>query len=50
VRGVVVSYGSNVLYENGTQANLLNGATVQVKGQTTIDSSQVQAIRIKFEN
>jgi hypothetical protein len=50
VRGVQVNYAGGVLYENGTQANLSNGANVQVKGQTAIDSSLVQATRIKFDN
>lgn len=50
VRGVLVSYAGSVVYENGTQANLTNTTQVQVKGQTAIDSSLVQAIRIKFDN
>jgi Domain of unknown function (DUF5666) len=50
VRGVVVSFGGTVQYDGGSQANLINGATVQVKGQTSITSSTITATRLKFEN
>jgi Domain of unknown function (DUF5666) len=50
LRGVVVSYAGSVAYENGNEADLLKNPTVQVKGQTAIDSSLVRAVRIKFDN
>jgi hypothetical protein len=50
LRGVTVSYASGVRYDNGSESNLANGKAVQVKGQTTPNSSTVNATRIKFDN
>ncbi len=50
LRGVTVSYGSGVRYDNGAENNLANGKAVEVKAQTTSNSSIVNATRIKFDN
>ncbi len=50
LRGVTVSYASGVRYDNGPESNLANGKAVEVKGQTTPNSSIVNATRIKFNN
>jgi Domain of unknown function (DUF5666) len=50
LRGVTVSYSSGVRYEDGSESDLANGKTVQAKGQTTPNSSTVNATRIKFAN
>ncbi len=48
VRGVTVSYATGVQFDNGTAANLVNGANVEVKGQLAPNSAVVNATRIKF--
>lgn len=50
LRGVTVSYATGVRYDNGSESNLANGKAVQVKGQTTPNSSTVNATRIKFDS
>ncbi len=50
LRGVTVSYAGTVQYENGSVANVVNTAYAEVKGQTAINSSVVEASRIKFSN
>jgi Domain of unknown function (DUF5666) len=50
LRGVTVSYSNVARYENGAETNLANGKTVEVKGQTTPNSSVVNATRIKFSD
>jgi Domain of unknown function (DUF5666) len=50
LRGVTVSYGTGVRYDGGNESNLANGKAVEVKGQTTPNSSTVNATRIKFDN
>ena len=50
VRGVTVSYAGSVDYQKGSQADLRNGAKVQVKGQVAPNSAIVNATRIEFED
>ncbi len=50
LRGVTVSYAGTVQYDNGSVANVVNTAYAEVKGQTAINSSVVEASRIKFSN
>jgi hypothetical protein len=48
VRGVTVSYGGSVRFDNGTAASLVNGVSVEVEGQNLPNSAIVGATRIKF--
>jgi hypothetical protein len=50
VRGVVVSYAGTVEYRNGGEAQLLNGARVEIKGVLAAGGNVVQATRIEFDN
>jgi hypothetical protein len=50
LRGQTVSYAGSVKFERGTVANLVNGAKVEVKGQSSGGGTTVQATRIKFED
>jgi Domain of unknown function (DUF5666) len=50
LRGVTVSYAGTVQYDNGSIANVINNASVEVKGQSALNSSVVDASRIKFSN
>jgi hypothetical protein len=49
LRGQTVSYAGTVQFERGSLANLVNGAEVEVKGQSSGGGTMVQAKRIKFE-
>jgi hypothetical protein len=48
LRGVTVSYAGTVLYRNGTEASLVNGARAQVEGVLSQDRTRLQALRITF--
>ena len=50
VRGVTVSYAGPVQYRKGGQADLRDGAKVQVKGQIAPDSAIVNASEIDFDD
>jgi hypothetical protein len=50
LRGVTVSYaGTAVVYKDGTEANLVVGAKVEVKGMLNLDGKTLTAARIAFE-
>lgn len=51
LRDTTVTWGSGTRFDDGTLANLVAGASVEVKGvlSTTATGSQVTATRIKFE-
>jgi hypothetical protein len=48
LRGVTVSYGSTTVYKDGTEANLVVGAQVEVKGVLNLDGKTLAAARIEF--
>jgi Domain of unknown function (DUF5666) len=50
LRGLAVSYAGNVSFQRGLASNLVNGASVEVKGQSSGGGTTVQATRIKFED
>lgn len=50
LRNVTVSYAGTVTYEGGTEAGLLVGAKVEVKGGLGSTRTQVQALKIQFES
>ena len=50
VRGVTVSYAGAVQYQKGSQADLRDGAKVQVKGQVAPNSAIVNASEIEFDD
>ena len=50
VRGVTVSYAGAVQYQKGSQADLRDGAKVQVKGKVAPNSSIVNASEIEFDD
>lgn len=50
VRGVTVNYAGAVQYQKGSQADLRDGAKVQVKGQVAPNSAIVNASEIEFED
>ncbi len=50
LRGLTVSYAGNVRFERGLASNLVNGVSVEVKGQSSGGGTTVQAVRIKFED
>jgi hypothetical protein len=49
LRAVTVSYAGTVVYKDGSVANLLAGANVEVKGVLSADRTQVVASRIEFK-
>lgn len=49
LRGVTVWYGGAVTYRDGTEANLANGARVEVKGVLSTDRTRLEATRIEFK-
>ena len=49
LRGVTVSYAGTVVYKDGTEANLVVGAQVEVKGVLNLDGKTLAAARIEFE-
>lgn len=50
LRGLTVSYAGNMSFQRGLASNLVNGASVEVKGQSSGGGTTVQATRIKFED
>ncbi len=50
LRGVTVSYAGTVAYTGGTEAGLVVGAKVEVKGGVGSTRTQVVAARVKFES
>jgi hypothetical protein len=48
LRGIVVSYGGTVEFKDGTVANLLEGAQLEVKGTLSSDGTKLDATRIDF--
>ena len=50
LRGVTVGYGATVRYDNGSESQLTVDADVEVKGQSTPNSSVLSATSIKFKN
>ena len=49
LRGVTVNYAGAVVYKDGTEANLVVGAQVEVKGMLNLDGKTLAAARIEFE-
>ena len=50
LRGVTVNYGGTVAYTGGTEAGLVVGAKVEVKGGVGSTRTQVVATKIRFES
>jgi hypothetical protein len=50
LRGVTVSYSPPVAYDKGTEANLVNGTNIEVKGKLIAGTATVKADSIKFPN
>ena len=50
LRTVKVSYDANVVFKNGTEVKLVNGAQVEVKGVLSTDQKTLAATKIEFEN
>lgn len=50
LRGVTVNYGVGVVYAGGSEAGLVVGAKVEVKGGLGSSRTLVQATKIKFES
>ncbi|MDQ6881373.1 MAG: DUF5666 domain-containing protein [Pseudomonadota bacterium] len=50
LRGVTVSYAGAVQYKKGGQADLRDGAKVEVKGQISPNGAVVNASRIEFDD
>lgn len=48
LRGVVVTYASTTRFDNGSAANLVVGASVEVKGLLSGNGGGVAATRVKF--
>lgn len=48
-RSETISYAAAVTYKNGTEADLANGASVEVKGRLSADGRTVTASRIEFK-
>ncbi len=49
LRGVTVSYAGTVTYKDGTVANLVNNAKVDVNGVLSADRTRLEASRIEFQ-
>jgi hypothetical protein len=49
LRGLTVSYAGSVEFKDGTEAQLVNGARVEVKGTLSADLTRIDAVRIQFE-
>jgi hypothetical protein len=49
LRGQTVAYDASTNYKDGTEANLANGRTVEVKARISPSSAQLAATEIKFE-
>ncbi len=50
LRDAVVDWSGPVVYSNGTAANLVANAKVEIKGTLSADGSRVMATRIAFDN
>ncbi|MFT3957047.1 MAG: DUF5666 domain-containing protein [Piscinibacter sp.] len=50
LRGVKVSFAGSVSYQRGSEAQLVDGAKVEVKGILSADRSTLSATLIKFED
>lgn len=50
LRGVTVDYSGTVLFKDGSQADLADGAQVEVKGRLSEDRSTLSAVAIEFED
>ena len=50
LRGVTVSYAGTVSYDKGTEAGLVVGAKVEVRGTVGATRTELAAVRIKFES
>jgi hypothetical protein len=50
LRGATVAYGGAVRYENGTENDLTNGKSIELKAQPAMNTSVLTATRIKFTN
>jgi Domain of unknown function (DUF5666) len=50
LRGVTVSFNPPVEYDKGTEASLVDGANIEVKGKLIAGTATVKAERIKFDN
>lgn len=49
LRGLTVSYAGSVEFKDGSEAKLVNGARVEVKGTLSADLTRIDAVRIQFE-
>ena len=50
LRGLKVSYPDIVIFKDGTEAQLVNGASVEVKGVLSADRTSLIAVIIEFES
>jgi hypothetical protein len=50
LRGLTVSYAGTVSYLNGTEADLVEGAKVEIKGTLAPDLSHIDASLVMFEH
>jgi hypothetical protein len=50
LRGLTVSYAGTVSYLNGTEADLVEGAKVEIKGTLATDLSHIDASLVMFEH
>ncbi len=50
LRGVTVSHAGTVTYDQGTEAGLVAGARVAVRGTVGASRTELAAVRIKFES
>ena len=50
LRGITVSYAGTVTYTGGTEAGLVVGAQLEVRGTVGATRSELAAVRIKFES
>jgi Domain of unknown function (DUF5666) len=50
LRGVKVSYAGTVTFDDGSEADLRDGAQVEVKGRLSADGSTLDATKIDFED
>jgi hypothetical protein len=50
LRGVRVSYAGAVAFDDGSEADLRDGAQVEVKGRLSADGSTLDASKIEFED
>lgn len=50
LRGITVSYAGTVTYEDGTEAGLVVGAKVEVRGTVGASRTELAAVKIEFES